>query len=214
MWAVVFCSFGAVATKAVLGKPSSVPLHYFLILVLVAAFLATFAPTLGEYASSRLHKVKLGSFELELREAAGEARLHLKFPYVPAWDRTIFAQVSNSLPSDNPFPSRKLAAPEIYEYDRLSFRLYLLFDQVKDPNELDLESRENFRKLIIHVGKAADAMEQYTKALEVLLWLDRFSDRDLNHEELRVLGTAYLWAADEALTTRGKDSIETRPFPC
>jgi tetratricopeptide (TPR) repeat protein len=197
MWAVVVCSFTAIATKAFLAKPSSVPFHYFLILVLVGAFFATFAPTLGEYASSRLQKVKFGGFEVELSDAAGKASLRLQIPDVPAWDNMIVDQVGSRLPSDNPFPSMRLTGSGIYEYERLSLRLYLLFDQVKDPNQLDWEARENFRKLILHVGKAAHAMEHYTKALEVLLWLKRFSDRDPDHEESRMLGTAFLWAADE-----------------
>lgn len=213
MWAVVFCSFGAVATKALWGKPSSVPLHYFLILVLVAAFLATFAPTLGEYAASGLQKVKFGGFEVELREAAGQASLHLKFDEVPAWEWTIVDEVGSSIPNDNPFPSAQLSGPQRYEYEKLSFRLYLLFDQVKDPNQLDFEARESFRRLILYVGKAAHAMGQYTKALEVLLWLNRFSDRQPNHEELRVLGTAYLWAADEQSDTALQKSYRNEAIP-
>jgi len=197
MWAVVLCSFAALATKTIISKPSSVPFHYFLVLVIVGAFLATFAPTLGEYASSHLHKVKLGGFEVELSDAAGEATVHLKVPDVPAWDDSVIAQIGDSLPVDNPFPSVRLHGAAVYEYERLSFRLFLLFDQVKDPNKLDLESREYFRKLILRVGQAAHAMENYTKALDVLLWLRRFSDRDPDYDEFRVLGTAFLWAADE-----------------
>lgn len=197
MWAVVLCSFAGLGTKALIAKPSSVPFHYFLVLILIAAFLATFAPALGEYAASRLQKVKFAGFEVDLSDAAVQASVSLHVPDVPAWDSTVVAQVGGDLPSDNPFPSPKLTGRGIYEYERLSLRLYLLFDQVKDPNQLEWESRENLRKLILLVGKAAHTMEHYTKALEVLSWLKRFSDRAPDHEESRVLGTAYLWAADE-----------------
>jgi tetratricopeptide (TPR) repeat protein len=72
-----------------------------------------------------------------------------------------------------------------------------VFDQVKDPNELDRESREDFRGLILYVGATALAMGHYTKALDILLWLKRLSDRNLNYDELHLLGSAYLWSADE-----------------
>jgi tetratricopeptide (TPR) repeat protein len=212
MWAVVFCSFGAIATKAFVAKPSSVPFHYFLILVLVAAFLATFAPTLGEYASSRLHKVKFGGFEVELKDAADAAILHLTIPEAPDLGTSV-TELGDGPPADSPFPSIKLSLPAIYEYEKLSLRLYLLFDQVKDPNQLDLAARENFRKLILYVGKAANAMEHHTKSLDILLWLNRFSDRELNHEELRMLGTAYLWAADEQVEKSRQISHQHEAIP-
>jgi tetratricopeptide (TPR) repeat protein len=212
MWAVVATSFGALATKALIAKPSSVPLHYFLILVLVAAFLATFAPTLGDYASSRLQKVKFGGFEVELKDAVDAAVLHLKIPEAPDLGSSI-TDFGDDPPADNPFPSIKLSRPAIYEYEKLSLRLYLLFDQVKDPNELDLEARLNLRKLILYVGKAANAMEHYTKSLDILLWLNRFSDRQLNHEELRVLGTAYLWAADHEVGNARQTSHQNEAIP-
>ncbi|HEV7682839.1 MAG TPA: tetratricopeptide repeat protein [Pyrinomonadaceae bacterium] len=213
MWVIVCASFAAVGTKAFWGKPSSVPVHYFLALAMVGALFATFAPTFGEYAASRLHKVKFGGFEVELSEAAGQASLHLKIADVRPWDRGMVAQSGGDLSYDTPFPSIKLTGPGLYEYERLSLRLYLLFDQVKDPNELDLESRENFRRLILHVGKAAHAMQQYTKALEVLLWLKRFSDRAHDLEESRMLGTAYLWAADEQSDKAQQMSYQTEAIP-
>lgn len=207
-WTVVVCSFGAVLTKAIWGKPGSVPLHYLLILILAGALLGTFAPTLGEYALSRLNKLKFGGFEIELSDAVGQARVHLIINDLPPdIDRDLNAAnmqpgEAELLLSDNPFPATKLSGAGLYQYEKLSHRLYLLFDQVKDPNELDIESKENFRKLISLIGKAAYAMGHYTKSLEVLLWLNRFSDRALNHDELRLLATAYLWAADETDKTQ------------
>ncbi|HEV7744063.1 MAG TPA: hypothetical protein VGO56_03605 [Pyrinomonadaceae bacterium] len=211
VWAVVIASFAAIGTKAIWGKPSSVPLHYFLVLILVGILLSTFAPTLGEYAASRLHKVKFGGFEFELSEAVGEASLHLKVEDVRGWETDLVDKMGDNSYS-NPFPSIKLSARGKYEYERLSLRLYLLFEKVKDPNELDAESRENFRKLILIVGKAAHAMENYTKALEVLLWLKRFTDRERNHEESRMLGTAYLWAADEQADRSYEYQNEAIPY--
>lgn len=211
MWAVVVASFAAIGTKAIWGKPSSVPVHYFLVLILVGMLLSTFAPTLGEYAASRLHKLKFGGFEVELSEAVGQASLHLKVEDVRGWDRELVDKAGDDSYSD-PFPSIKLSARGKYEYERLSLRLYLLFEQVKDPNELDAESRENFRKLILIVGKAAHAMENYTKALEVLLWLKRFTDRERDYEESRMLGTAYLWAAGEQTDKSQEYQNEAIPY--
>jgi tetratricopeptide (TPR) repeat protein len=180
---------------------------------MVGALFATFAPTLGEYAASRLHRVKFGGFEVELSDAAGQASLHLTVKDVRPWDRGMVAQSDDDLPYDTPFPSIKLTGPGLYEYERLSLRLHLLFDQVKDPNELDLESRENLRRLILHVGKAAHAMQHYTKALEVLLWLKRFSDREPEIEESRMLGTAYLWAAYEQTDKSRRMSYQNDAIP-
>lgn len=200
-WAVVAMSFVAMVTKAFIGKPGSVPFHYLLIVALIGSLFATFGPALSGYVGSRVNKLKFGSFEVELSDAAGEAKIHLKIDDIPPPTSVRLEEV-DMLQSVNPFPATKLTGAGLYQYEKLSHRLYLLFDQVKDPNELDTESRENFRKLITLVGKAAHAMQHFSKSLEVLLWLNRFADRELNHDELRLLGTAFLWAAEETDDTQ------------
>src|SRR5437870_1556331 len=42
-------------------------------------------------------------------------------------------------------------------------------------------------------------MGHYTKSLDLLLWLKRLSDRELSNDELQLLGSGYLWAADEQI---------------
>jgi tetratricopeptide (TPR) repeat protein len=203
MWAVVVSTFGGLVTNTIRKKPLDFPVHYFLGLAIIAALLATFAPNLGAYAASRLRKLKLGGFEVELSEDVSLARQYLinegfrplgvVAEGVPAFE----VESRDEAASDSPFSLQKLSGPERYQYEKLSHKLYFVFDQMKDPNQLDREARENFRRLILFVGGAALAMEHYTKSLDILLWLKRFSDRALEYDELRVLGGAYLWAAEE-----------------
>lgn len=100
--------------------------------------------------------------------------------------------------ADNPFPRRELTPPEMFEYEKLSHLLYHCFEEVKDPKkDLDPETRQNYRSLIRLVGKAAHAMGHYTKSLDILRHLESLGEGDLDAEELKRLGTAYIWAGFE-----------------
>jgi hypothetical protein len=121
----------------------------------------------------------------------------LKHKYKEILPSEIELNASLNYPRDKPFPTPKLTLPQRYHYERLSQKLYRIFDHIKDPNQLDAESRANYRDLVKIVGRAALSMKHFTKALEIVVHLEPLTDRALNADESFLIGNAYLWAADE-----------------
>lgn len=195
MWAVVLSSLGSVLTKALVGKPASVPLHCLLGFAVVAALLAVLVPSLESYVFSRLSEISFGGIKLELIAEAGTAISELKYKEILPSE--IESRPNLNYPRDEPFPTPKLTGPQLYHYERLSQKLYRIFDHIKDPNQLDAESRSNYRDLLKHVSRAAFSMKHFTKYLEIAVHLETLKDRELNGDELFLIGNAYLWAADE-----------------
>ncbi|MEK6321308.1 MAG: hypothetical protein AABN33_06450 [Acidobacteriota bacterium] len=106
MWAVVLCSLGAVVSKALVGKPSSVPLHYLLGFAVVAALLAVLVPSLESYVFSRVSEISFGGIKLELIAEAGTAITELKYKEILPSE--IESNPSLNYPRDEPFPTPKL----------------------------------------------------------------------------------------------------------
>lgn len=201
MWVVVLSAFGAIVSKGLYGKPGGTPVHYLLGLAVVASVLAVLS---SPEVLSRLRKLGFKGFEIEL---LAETEAVLKTPLYKEYDATeIYSERTTALtppeeyPANTPFPIGRLRGPQKYQYERASEKLYRILDAIKDPNDLDLESRKNYRSLIKYVGGAAVAMDHFTKALDILKHLELFRDRELDTEELRMLGTAHIWAAFEAST--------------
>ena len=198
-WAVILATLGAIVSKAIYGKPAATPVHYLLALALIAAILAVLS---SPEVLSRLRKLGFKGFEIEL---LAETESLLKTPLYKEFNLT--AQYSSSgpvappptedYPANSPFPVGKLKGPERYQYERASEQLYRILDAVKDPNGLDAETKTNYRSLIKYVGTAAVAMDHFTKSLDILKRLELFRDRELDAEEMRILGTAHIWAALE-----------------
>lgn len=198
MWVVVAGSFGAIATKAIWHRPSDVSVQFFLVLAVIASVLAAFGPSLGVYASSRLRKISFAGFEVELNVEVEQASRYLVD--VPSEEQ----EPPSGEPAEcDPFPSKKVSRAGLYQYERSTIRLYMFLDQVRDPSAMDLKARESFRKLIRLVGGTALRTKDYIKALDILLKLESVSDReDLSFDDLRLLGSAHLWAAQYALSKR------------
>jgi tetratricopeptide (TPR) repeat protein len=190
MWLIVFCSIIAIATKAMFHRPGAVPAHYLLIIAMVAAFLSIIVPNLESYILSRVSEISVGGFKLVVAQAATIQEL-LKV------ERLTPNKNVERAPSDHPFPVAELKGFQLYEYEKFSHKLYHVVDQIKEPNDLSPDLRENYRGLLKHVGDAAFAMKHYTKYLEIVLHLKQFTDRELSAHELYLIGHAYLWAADE-----------------
>ena len=187
MWTVVACCFIGLLTKAVFGKPGSVPVHYLLFAITIAASLAVLLPTL----LSRISAVTFGGVTLVL--ATTETVLD---DFRPAFD---------DLPASGAaFEANKLEGPQLYLYERLSHRLYRISDRLKDPDALDFVNRESYRRLIDYVARAAFKQNHFTKYLEVVKNLELFADR--TSDELYLIGHAYLCAADEQLGESRKNS--------
>lgn len=191
MWGVVLCSFAAIVTKAWIGKPSTVPVHYLLGSAVIAALLAILVPSFESYVFSKIRKISLGGVEMELA-GSGSALDWLAYKQVAAP-----SQLRHRRLPDVPFSVLVLSGPMLYLYERLSYRLYQAFDSIADPNLLDLIRKENYRKHIQYVCEMAIAMKHYTKALDIVLQLEYLRDRPLNSEEQLLMGIAHLWAADE-----------------
>lgn len=115
--------------------------------------------------------------------------------------------------ANQPFPASKLVGSQRYYYERLSQKLYQIFDSVKDPNDLDGISRDKYRNLIKIVGKAALAMEHNTKACDILSHLRLFRDREFDDNELLLLGNAHLWASDEAADESEREDHWKKAIP-
>lgn len=191
MWAVVICSLGSVVSKALIGRPSSIPLHYLLGFAIVASLLAVVVPSLESYVFSRITEISIGGVKLELIAAAGVAISELQYK------EKMPSEIESDSSPNEPFPTPELTGPQRYHYERLSHKLYRIFDQIKDPNQLDRESRDNYRELVKTVGRAAFAMKHFTKSLEILVHLEALKDRELTPDELYLIGNGYLWAGDE-----------------
>jgi hypothetical protein len=209
MWLVASTCIAALVTKARIGKPTSVPFHYLLIICMVAAVLALLVPRLDAYGLSKLKKINVAGVELELLADSGAARELLKYREIPASEQT----AAQNQPCDRPFPLAKLSGPQQYHYERLSYRLYQVFDQVSDPTALDRDRQEHYRELVRYVGGSGIAMKHYTKALDILSRLHHFEGQGLTAEELRLLGVAHLWAADEISNQREKTECLAKSLP-
>jgi len=201
MWGVAACSFVGIFTKARWGQPASVPIYHLLILTTAATLLAVLVPKVEPYVLSKLRKISVGGVELELGADVMTAIEWLKYEEVPP--RGPESDSAYSYPADRPFPVAELTGPQRYQYEKLSHRLSVLFCQVSDLDSLEPRTRGNCRQLIRYVGAAAIAMKHFTKSLDILLHLKRFGDGVLDPHELKLLGSAYLWAADE-LTVESK----------
>ena len=177
MWGVVVCCFVGLAMK-VFVRPSSVPVHYLLGAILLAGSLALLLPTIlsriGEISFAGV-KVVLAQTETVLDDL-----------------QTAFDDPNGELDSDE----QGLKDPQQYDYERLSLKLYRVFDQIRDPHSLDFESRRKYRRLIDYVGRAAFAMGHQTKYLQIVLHFQSFSDREMTWDEEFLIGHAYLSAAD------------------
>lgn len=214
VWAVILSTLGAIVSKAMYGKPAGTPLHYLLGLALIAAILTVLS---SPEVLSRLRKLGFKGFEIEL---LAETETLLKTPLYKEYDATVRYSSSSApapqteeYPANSPFPVGRLKGPQRYQYERASEQLYRILDAIKDPNGLDAESRKNYRSLIKYVGTAAVAMDHFTKALDILKHLELFRDRDLDAEELRMLGTAHIWAAFEMDTDAEKRSLWEKSIP-
>jgi tetratricopeptide (TPR) repeat protein len=209
MWFVAGGSLAGIVTKAVWGKPRSASILQLLMLATVALLLASLLPKLGLYLLSKLRKVSLGGVELELVANFGTANEWLKnaAQELPATDVEPGEPRSAApSPADRPFAPRRLTPPQAYQYEKLSQRLNILLGQIEDVNGLEPKARESCRRLVAYVGSAAIAMRHYSKALDILLNLRLFRDRELDHHELNLLGSAYLWAADEEPSEQRKQA--------
>jgi tetratricopeptide (TPR) repeat protein len=195
MWAIVACSFIALVTKVLFKKPSVVPVHYLLISAALASLLAVLVPNLESYIFSKISEINIGGVKLVIAQAKASYEW-LKYEEISP---EAASRLSRHAPGSHPFPVTPLFGFQLYQYERLSYRLYQSFDEIKDPNDLDVAAGEDYRAFISRVGRAAFAMKHLTKYLDIVLHLQLFRDRELDSEELFLLGHAYLCAAGEQL---------------
>ena len=180
LWLVCVLSLAGLATKLMMGKPGTVPSHYLLISAALAASLAVFIPAV----ISRISEVSVGSVKLVL---SGTERLD-----------EFKASAFNDLPASGAaFETADLKGRQLYEYERLSHKLYRLKDQLVHPDTLDRTSCQNYRRLIDYVGRAAFKMGHFTKYLETVKMFEMFTERQQTSDERYLIGHAYLCAADE-----------------
>lgn len=181
IWLTVILSITALITKWRCGRPAGTPVHYLLAIILFAGLLPILGPKVEQYVFSKLSKINVGGFKLEL--------------FSP---QTALSRLKQDFPGDAlRTPTGRLSGPSRYQYERLSVWLYQTFDQIDDPNKLDPESREYYRNVIRYVGRAAFLMKHNTKALQITLYLLSLKDRELDADEQFSLGSAYLSAAAE-----------------
>lgn len=200
LWLIVTLSFAAIATKAVIGKPSSAPVHYLLIIALIAAVLAVLVPNFESYLLSKISEIDIAGVKLVIAKAP-EIKRGFDFKRIKP------SELSPSDPvADGPFRVAKLEGFQLYEYEKWSNTIYKAFEDIREPNDLDDTLRQNYRELIKHVAKMAYAMGHYSKCLDIIVRLEKFKD-GLSDEELADIGYAYLWAADEQL-----DEAEKKEF--
>jgi len=209
MWLVATTCILALGTKAKMGRPTSVPVHYLLIICMVAATLALLVPRLDAYGLSKLKKINLGGVELEMLVDSGAERELLKYTETPPSEQAAAA----NQPCEQPFPLAELSGRQRFFYEKLSYRLYQVFDQVSDPATLDRQQQHHYREMVRYVGGSAIAMKHYTKALDIVSRLNNFKDEDLTAEELRLLGVAHLWAADEISNEQEKVECLKKALP-
>lgn len=214
MWAVVLCSFGAIGSKAIGWRASSVPLHYLMGFAVTAALLAVVAPNLERYVLSKVSKVTLGSIEVQLIAEARTAAEWLKYEdLAPDEVASSSSKALEGYQSNHPFPASKLDGPQRYQYESHSHKLYQLFIQIDDANELDAQSREKYRNLITAVSRAAYRMGHFTKSLDLVARLQQLRDRPMDADELLLLGSAYLWAAEELADESARRAYWKKSLP-
>jgi hypothetical protein len=204
MWAIILSSFVAILRRAASLNPTTLPLHYLFIAAGLAAALLILLPGVR----TRISEVSFAGVKLIL--AQPEVVLdEIKIEEIPL--ESDIHQTAEEI--SIPFSVKSLEGPQLYHYERLSYQLYRVFDQVKDPNKLDAKNRENYRNLIAHVAKAAFAMGHHTKYLDVARRFLSFSDRARNSDENFMIGHAYLWAAEEQpANTRSEYQIRAQQF--
>lgn len=79
MWVLVFFSLGAVILKALIGRPSATPIHYLLLLAIIASLLAIVASISESSILPRIRKIGFKDFQLELAAEVETAREVLKY---------------------------------------------------------------------------------------------------------------------------------------
>lgn len=198
LWSIVACCFVALATKAIWGKPSSAPFDNLLIIAAVAATLAVLLPNLAQYLLNKITEIEFGGVKMVIAKAK-EIREEIKFKEIPP------ASMTSADATDRPLPYIKLKGSQLYEYERLSHKLYQTFDEIKDPNDLSADLRENYRELLKHIGKMAFSVGHFSKYFDIVSHLKLFKDRELDADELYEIGNAYLWAADEQFEVAAKE---------
>lgn len=196
VWLVVLCSIAALFTKWRYGKPSGTPVHYLLGLILLAGFLPMIVPKLDEYVLSRLSKLDVGGLKLELVSTATYYR----------------PKTGITMDGLHP-PSGRLAGEHLYLYERLSFWIYQRLDQNLDLGKLEGEEANYCRTTIIWVSRAANVMRHFSKSLDLALLLSSFRDREMTGDEQFLLGTAYLWAAEELALESGEYQYYHKAIP-
>ncbi|HWP42730.1 MAG TPA: hypothetical protein VNO14_05815 [Blastocatellia bacterium] len=174
---------------------------------MVAALLALLVPHLDSYILSRITEINVGGVKLVIAQAE-TIREQLKIEEIQP-----HSMLESDHPSDQPFPVAELKGFQRYEYEKLSYRLYQVFDQIKDPRALSPDLKVNYRELLRHVGKAAFAMKHYTKYLDIVLHLRQFPDEELSDEDMFLMGHAYLWAADEQIEASKKKNYWEKSIP-
>jgi tetratricopeptide (TPR) repeat protein len=207
MWLIVIGSFLAVARRAWSLHPTTLPLHYLFICIAAAASLVIILPNvLNRVREMSVAGVKLTLTQLEQQEALlEEIRIETNDPSIIIEDGGVKAgRVKQEL--EVPFSSKPLKGAQLYQYERLSHRLYRIRDQVKDPSKLDRQVRVNYRDLITYVAKAAFAMGHYTKYLDVAKQILALGDERTYNEEY-LIGHAYLWALSEQERSRRNEYL-------
>jgi tetratricopeptide (TPR) repeat protein len=180
LWLVFLLSLGGLATKLVIGKPSTVPSHYLLVAAALAASLAVFIPAV----ISRISEFSVGNVKLVLArtETLGEFK----------------ASAFDDLPASGAaFEAKELKGRQLYEDERLSQKLYRLKDQLVDPRDLNRTTLHNYKQLIDCVGRAAFKMGHFTKYLETVKLFETLPEVEQTSEQRYLIGHAYLSATDE-----------------
>jgi tetratricopeptide (TPR) repeat protein len=143
---------------------------------------------------SRITRIEGLGLKLELDEAVSSSRRIASYIYRLTRDIPQFPGSARKRPAE----LRELSGREKYAYEQLTWHLYNVFETVKDPNDLSTTGKEDFRALVKNSYRGAREIGYNTKALDVIKYLQKFKDRDLDQEELIMTGNAYVWAAEEA----------------
>jgi len=175
--------------------------------VVVIAFILWLTPRV----LPRLRKVGIaGIFQADLSEDLKKAWI----AFHDLGQRSAVRDLTDISTADSPRHEKQLTGPGKYQYERLSHRLYRLFYDVEDPNQLDSKSRDQFRELLKEICTTATAIGHYSKALDIILHLQQFTDRALDDEELLMIGNAYMWASlDDGLATYERKSYLAQAVP-
>src|SRR5215470_15463195 len=104
VWFVVLCCIGALFTKWRYGRPAATPVHYLLAIILFAGLMPVLGPKLEEYVVSRVRKLGVGGFKVELfQKQVARSRLEGELP-------------TGAL---LPLMADELGGPGMYWYERL-----------------------------------------------------------------------------------------------